>query len=150
LSQSLASILVHIIFSTKTRLPLIRSEIKQELYAYIVSIARSYDSHVHEIGGVNDHVHLLLSLPRTMSLSKLIEEIKKGSSKWIKTKGTFYNDFSWQRGYGAFSIGRSNFDPLSKYIKSQEEHHSKVSFQDEYRILLKKYGVAFDEKYIWD
>lgn len=150
MSQSLASILVHIIFSTKLRRPLIQPEIKIDLHSYIASIARSYESSVHEVGGVNDHIHLLVSLPRTLSLSKLIEEIKKGSSKWIKTKGQFFNDFSWQNGYGAFSIGQSNFDSLRKYIQNQEEHHKKISYQDEFRAFLKKYGIKHDERYVWD
>ena len=102
MSQSLSSILVHIIFSTKNRQALIKPDITQDLYSYMTGIARAHNTLVHEIGGVEDHVHLLVSLHRTLALSKLIEEIKKGSSKWIKTKGQ-YVDFAWQNGYGAFS-----------------------------------------------
>jgi REP element-mobilizing transposase RayT len=105
---------------------------------------------MHEIGGIEDHVHLLVSLPRTLPLSKLVEEIKKSSSKWIKTKGNLYSNFAWQSGYGAFSIGQSGYDDLRKYIQTQKEHHKKVTFQDEYRAFLKKYCIAYDEKYLWD
>jgi len=150
MSQSLSSILIHIIFSTKLRRPLIKNEIKGDLYAYMANIALTQHSFVHEIGGIEDHVHLLISLPRALPLSKLVEEMKKGSSKWIKTKGRFYTDFAWQNGYGAFSIGQSNVDALRKYIQNQQEHHKKISFQDEYRAFLKKYGISFDEKYVWN
>src|SRR5439155_18202570 len=109
-----------------------------------------HDSSVHEIGGIEDHVHLFVSLPRTLSLCKLIEEIKKGSLKWIKTKGQLYSDFEWQNGYGAFSIGQSSYDDLRKYIQTQEVHHKKISFQDEFRAFLKKYRIDYDEKYVWD
>ena len=150
MSQSLANILIHIVFSTKKRQPLIQSEIIKELYAYMAGIACTHQSQVHEIGGVEDHVHLLVSLPRTLPLSKLVEDIKKGSSKWIKTKGNSYIDFAWQNGYGAFSIGQSAYDDLRKYIQLQKEHHKKMSFQDEYRAFLKKYRIIYDEKYVWD
>lgn len=150
MSQSLASILIHIIFSTKNRQPFILPEIRKDLYDYIVGIARSCESHVHEIGGIEDHVHLLISLPRTLALCKILEEIKKGSSKWIKTKGSFFNDFAWQNGYGAFSIGQSNYENVRTYIQNQQEHHKKIAFQDEYRAILKKYHIIYDEKYVWD
>ena len=150
MSQSLSCMLVHIIFSTKMRRPLIQSGIRNDLHRYMVGIAQTLDSYVHEIGGVEDHIHLLISLPRTLTLSKLVEEVKKGSSKWVKTKGEAYKDFSWQKGYGAFSIGQSNFVALRKYIQNQAEHHKKISFQDEFRAFLKKYGVGYDEKYLWD
>ncbi len=116
----------------------------------MAGIAQSHDSHVYEIGGVEDHVHLLVSLPRTLSVSKLVEEIKKSSSRWLKMQGASYLKFAWQSGYGAFSIGQSGVDGLRKYIQGQREHHQKVSFQDEYRLFLKKYEIEFDEKYVWD
>lgn len=150
MSQSLASILIHIIFSTKQRQRFIVPQVRRDLHSYIVGIAHQHDVLIHEIGGVEDHLHLLISLPRTLSLSKLIEEIKKGSSKWIKTKGVFYQDFAWQNGYGAFSIGQSAYENLRKYIQNQEEHHKKISFQDEYRSFLKKYCIEYDEKFLWD
>lgn len=148
--QSLANILIHIVFSTKQRQSMIVPEITQELYSYIVGIAQTHQVHVHEIGGVEDHVHLLIALPRTLSLSRLVEDIKKGSSKWIKTKGNEYAGFAWQSGYGAFSIGQSGYEKLRRYIQTQKEHHKKISFQDEYRVFLKKYQIEYDEKYVWD
>lgn len=150
MAQSLAKILIHIIFSTKKRQPMISPEIIQELHSYIAGITRAHDSEVHEIGGIEDHVHLLISLPRTLPLSKLIEEIKKGSSKWIKTKGNLYDHFAWQNGYGAFSIGQSVYEDLRKYIQTQKEHHKTITFEDEFRTFLKKYHIAYDEKYVWD
>ena len=150
MSQSLASILVHIIFSTKNRLPLISQTIEKDLYSYIVGIAKANDVHVYEIGGVEDHIHLFICLPRTLTLSKCIEEIKKGSSKWIKTKGIEYQNFSWQNGYGAFSIGYSSCAALRNYIQNQREHHKKILFKDEMILFLKKYQISFDENYLWD
>lgn len=150
MAQSLANILIHIIFSTKMRQPLILPDVNQELYSYMIGIARAHESKVHEIGGIEDHVHLLVSLPRTITLSKLVEEIKKGSSKWIKTQGNQYIDFAWQNGYGAFSIGQSGYENLREYIRTQKDHHKKISFQDEYRTFLNKYLIAYDEKYLWD
>lgn len=150
MSQSLASILVHLIFSTKNRQAIILPEVIHGLHAYMAGIARSHEAPVHEIGGIEDHAHLLVSLPRTLTVSKLVEEIKKGSSKWIKTRGNQYADFSWQRGYGAFSIGQSSYEDLRKYIQNQKDHHKKISFQDEFRTFLKKYNIPYDEKYVWE
>lgn len=148
--QSLANILIHIIFSTKNRKPLILPNIMQELYSYMAGIAREHEAYVHEVGGIEDHIHLLISLPRTLTISKLVEEIKKGSSKWIKTKGHLYADFAWQNGYSAYSIGQSGYEDLRKYIQRQKDHHKKISFQDEYIAFLKKYQILYDEKYLWD
>ncbi|MDP1879693.1 MAG: IS200/IS605 family transposase [Parachlamydiaceae bacterium] len=150
MAQSLSNILIHIIFSTKNRQPMIFPEIMKELHSYMVGIAQACNAQVHEIGGIEDHVHLLISLPRILPISKLIEEIKKSSSKWVKTKGNSYIDFAWQNGYGAFSIGQSAYENLRKYIQTQKTHHQKISFQDEYRAFLKKYRISYDEKYVWD
>jgi REP element-mobilizing transposase RayT len=149
-AQSLSNILIHIIFSTKKRTPFIKSDVEKDLYSYIVGIAKEYGSHVYEIGGVEDHIHILASLSRTITISKLIEELKKGSSKWMKTKGAQYFDFSWQHGYCALSIGYSGLGALRKYIQNQKEHHKKTFFQDEIRQFLNKYQIPFDEKYIWE
>jgi putative transposase len=148
--QSLSSIIIHIVFSTKQRSSWIQPEIIGDLHAYMAAIGRAQKALVHEIGGVEDHVHLLVSLPRTLAISDLIEEIKKGSSKWIKTKGKIYELFSWQSGYGAFSVSESNFEMTKKYITSQREHHKKMSFQDEYRLLLQRHHIVYDERYVWD
>ena len=114
------------------------------------AIARAHKAHVHGIGGIEDHVHILISLPRTLALSKLVEEIKKGSSKWVKTKNEILEQFSWQSGYGAFSVSESNVKIAQKYIEKQREHHKKMSFQDEYRLLLQRHCISYDEQYVWD
>ena len=150
MSQSLSDILLHIIFSTKDRCPIILPDIEEELYRYISSITVSHDCPVIKIGGVSDHLHMLISFGRTVSISKLITEIKANSSRWIKTKDVKYSTFSWQRGYGAFSVARRNLDSVIKYINNQKEHHQKVSFKDEFLALLQQSKIKFDEKYLWD
>jgi len=134
MAQSLSNALFHIIFSTKNRCPLIDTTIETELYSYLTSISVSCGGYVHKIGGVSDHIHLFTTLSRTLSISDLLEELKKNSSKWIKTKGQKYSDFSWQKGYGAFSVSASLQDAVITYIENQKEHHKTHSYQDEYRI----------------
>jgi REP element-mobilizing transposase RayT len=102
------------------------------------------------VGGTADHVHLAVRLCRTVAIAELVEELKTSSSKWIKTQRAGLHKFSWQRGYGAFSIGTNELDSLIAYIASQEEHHKVRTFQEEYLALLKKYGVPYDELYLWD
>jgi putative transposase len=148
--QSLSLILVHLVFSTKNREPLIRSEIEGELQAFLGGIARDCGCPALAIGGTEDHRHLLCSLSRTRTVASLVEDLKTRSSKWIKTKGPAYAGFSWQAGYGAFSIGKSQIGVVLRYIMNQKQHHRKLSFQDEFRALLRKYDVAYDERYIWD
>lgn len=148
--QSLSKMLLHIIFSTKNRQPFIDGCIESELYAYMTSIAVSNGSYVHKIGGIPDHVHLFVNLPRTLSISDFLEEIKKNSSKWIKTKGQQYENFSWQRGFGAFSVSTSQHKAVVTYLANQKEHHKKHSFQDEYRKFLQLNEIAYDERYVWD
>jgi len=150
MSQSLARIYLHVVFSTKGHQRYLKRDICIELYDYISKVILESGSYVVKIGGCEDHLHVLVDLSKTESLSSLIEIMKKRSSKWIKTKGKFYSDFSWQRGYGGFSISQSNIDIVKKYIDNQEEHHKKVTFKDEFRMLLKKYNVSYDEKYVWD
>lgn len=148
--QSLSNILLHIVFSTKERRPLIRPAIERELYRYLASVCRACDSPAHEVGGTQDHVHIICSLARTTTVSGLLEEVKKRSSKWIKTKGKEYRFFAWQRGYGAFSIGTSQLPAVSRYVAQQKEHHKKRGFKAEFLALLRRYGVAYDEQYVWD
>jgi len=148
--QSLARILVHIVFSTKHRQPLIQPEIENELYSYMASIFRVYESPAIIINGVEDHVHNLCTLSRKIALSDLIEKVKKSSSKWIKTKDAAYKNFYWQNGYGAFSIGESNVEALKTYIAKQKEHHRQKTFQDEFREFFQLYKIEYDEKYVWD
>lgn len=148
--QSLARILVHIIFSTKNRSPFIQLGIEKELFAYQAAVLRNCGSPALIINGTEDHVHILCSLSRTMAISDLVAEVKKRSSKWIKTKGEVHVGFAWQNGYGAFSIGESAVAELKRYIARQKEHHRRRSFQEEFRAILKQYGVEYDEKYVWD
>ena len=150
MSQSLSNILVHIIFSTKLSKPFIVQSIKNELYSYMASILKNCDCSPIIIGGIEDHVHVLCKLSKTRSMSSVIEDIKKKSSKWIKTKGVEYKGFYWQNGYGAFSIGESQVNTLKKYIQNHEEHHRKKSFKEELLELLNRYGVKYDERYLWD
>ena len=142
--------MVHVIFSTKARQPVLMPEIRNELFDYIASIARNESSVVYEVGGVDDHVHVLFSLPRTMPLSRLIELVKKESSKWLKRRHASLQLFSWQNGYGAFSVSASRISVVRKYIREQEEHHRQKGFQDELITFFKMANVPFDEKYLWN
>ena len=148
--QSLAQIYVHIIFSTKGRNPFINENIEPELFAYMGNTIQRCEGVPFFINGMDDHVHVLSSLPRTISLSKYIEEIKRDSSRWIKTKGTQYEKFAWQIGYGAFSVSGSRKDAVMSYISGQKDHHRMVTFQEEFVAFLEKYGIEYDERYLWD
>jgi len=148
--QSLSKVYVHIIFSTKLRKPFITKDIQNELYSYIAGTLINLKSDVLKINGIKDHIHILCTLPRTITIAKILEEMKKSSSKWIKTNGTKWSGFAWQDGYGTFSVSSSLINNVIKYIENQEEHHKKVSFQDEFREFLKKYNIDYDERYLWD
>ncbi len=148
--QSLSSILIHLIFSTKNREVFITEEIEKELHPYMATIFRGMKSPSLTIGGTTDHVHVLFSLSRVINIADLVEEVKTESSKWIKTKGAEFRNFHWQRGYGAFSIGQSQLSSVKRYIARQKVHHQRVTFQDEYRKFLKSYGIDYDERYVWD
>lgn len=148
--QSLNLIILHIIFSTKNREPFIDETLKSELYPYLAKLCQDNESHAYRVGGFDDHVHLAVNFPRTLSVSKFLEEIKKRSSYWAKTKGARYQSFSWQKGYGCFSVGYRDLKLLVDYIDNQGEHHKKVTFQEEYRKFLTKYKIDFDERYVWD
>ena len=148
--QSLSSILIHLVFSTKHREPYITSEIEAELHAYLAAVFRECQSPALTINGTANHIHALFTLSRIVTVAEVVEEVKKRSSKWAKTKGDMYRNFQWQTGYGAFSIGQSNVAALKKYIAEQKEHHRRRTFEDEYRSFLKKYGVVYDERYVLD
>ena len=150
MSQSLAKVYLHITFSTKHRQPTIKSDVEEELYKYLASICRANESPSIAINGISNHVHILCVLSRKITISKLIEELKKSSSKWIKTKSDNYKYFYWQNGYGVFSVSQSGVNAVREYIKNQKEHHKMKSFQEEYLDFLKKYKIEFDEKYLWD
>ena len=150
MAQSLSNILLHIVFSTKHRKPLIDFAIEPELFKYFATACRTLDCPTHAIGGADDHVHIACSLSRTIAVSKLVQEIKQDSSKWIKTKHDRYAVFAWQNGYGAFSVGQSQLGDLRGYVANQRDHHRHVSFQDEFRQICEKYGVKLDERYAWE
>ena len=148
--QSLSSVLIHLVFSTKYREPFITPTIEPELHAYLAAVCRECGSPTLTINGTMNHIHILFTLSRTMTISKLVEEIKKRSSKWIKSEGDEFQKFQWQIGYGAFSIGESNVTALKRYISEQKEHHRRKTFEEEYRFFLGKYGIEYDERYILD
>jgi len=148
--QSLSKVYVHITFSTKHRYPFIDDAIKQELWAYIGGICKAMECYPVRIGGHNDHIHICCLLSKKILQIKLIEEVKKESSKWIKTKYKRYNKFYWQDGYGIFSVNPSEIERVVEYIDNQHEHHKKQTFQGEFLAFLKKYGVGYDERYLWD
>jgi putative transposase len=150
MAQSLADIILHIVFSTKERLPLIKPSVEEELYSYISGVCKKLNSPVIKINGVEDHIHILLQLGRTIAVSDLISEIKSSSSRWIKTKDPFFNNFSWQGGFGVFSVSRQNLEGAKHYLEGQKEHHKKVSFKEELLALLKRTEIKYDEKYLWD
>ena len=149
--QSFARVLVQIVFSTKNRFPFLADrDIREELHAYLGGTCNNLGCSILKTGGVEDHVHLLCGLSRILSIADTIAEIKRESSKWIKTKGGLLTKFSWQNGYGVFSVGQSDIERTRAYIENQEEHHRKRTFQEEYRAFLNEYGIAFDERYVWD
>jgi putative transposase len=151
MAQSLSQIYLHIVFSTKNRVPFLRDRtLRDRIHAYLAGTCRNLHSPSLVVGGVEDHVHLLLRLAKDLTVSILVRELKRESSKWIKGLAPDLSTFYWQQGYGAFSISPSHVEPLKKYIAAQEDHHRRETFQDEVRRLLKKYGVEYDERYVWD
>ena len=149
MAQSLAQILVHLVFSTKHREPWLEDGVRDELHAYVAGIVENQNGTLLKAGSVAD-VHLLLAHPRTCAPANLVQEIKTGSSKWLKTRGSRYHAFHWQSGYGLFSVSPTHRPTVETYLANQTEHHRKVTFQEGYRRLLHKCGVAFDERYVWD
>ena len=149
--QSLVQLYVHLVFSTKDRAPFLRdAPFRERTHAYLAGICKNHDSTALRIGGVEDHVHILGRLSKTIDIATLIRELKRDSSKWIKDENSRLADFHWQNGYGAFSVSPSHVGPLDTYIANQVEHHKQESFQDEFRRLCKKYGIEIDERYVWD
>jgi putative transposase len=148
--QSLARILVHLIFSTKNREPFLKPEIRTELHPYLADALCENGCPSLQVGGVEDHVHLLFGLSRTLTVAQLVESVKTSSSKWMKTKGAPYAYFFWQAGYGAFSVSQSHAAAVVRYIQGQEEHHRNETFREEYLKFLHRYQVTYDERYVWD
>ncbi len=150
MAQSLSKVMIHPVLSTKNRSPIIHNDVRQELSAYVVGILRHHESPSIITEAVGDYIHIVFVLSKNLALARAVEEIKKGSSKWIKNKGAGLTRFYRQNGYGAFSVSPSNTEEVSRYTASQEEHHRKMTFQEELRILFGKHGVEFDERYVWD
>lgn len=149
--QSLANVLVHMVFSTKDRRPFLQdAALRAEMHSYLAGISKSLNCSAIRVGGMEDHVHLLARQARTISLADWIKELKRGSAIWIKTRDAALASFQWQAGYGAFSVSQSQSDVVERYIAAQEVHHRKVSFQDELRHLLRKHNIEYDERYVWD
>jgi REP element-mobilizing transposase RayT len=149
MAQTLTRLLIHAVFSTKNRANLIKPDIEPDLYAYTGGICRNADSPLLCAGGTANHLHLLISLSKTRSLADLMMDVKKDSSKWVKTQAPYFASFQWQEGYGGFTIGESQVDDLKDYIGRQKEHHRAMTFEEEFVALLKKYNLPYDERYVW-
>lgn len=150
MSRTFTNLLTHLIFSTKDREPLIVPELESELYAYLGGLTRELKGKSYGINGTSDHVHMLISLPPTVSTSEALRFIKSNSSGWVHVKWPRRRAFAWQLGYGAFSVSKSNVPSVLKYIRSQEAHHRKVTFKEELIDFLVKHEIEYDERYIWN
>jgi REP element-mobilizing transposase RayT len=149
MAQSLSRVLLHVTFSTKGREGLIAESVRNELHAYLAGICRGQGAEAFRVGGTADHVHIACTLPRTVSVSTLVQQAKQSSSAWMKARGPIGQGFQWQAGYGAFSVGQSQLPALMRYIERQEEHHKKATFQEEFLAFLSKYGIEYDERLLW-
>lgn len=147
--QSLAKNLVHLIFSTKNRAPVLNDIVREALHAYVAGILNDLASPALLINSVSDHLHVLFNLNKNTALTHVVMEVKRGSSKWLKTPGANFTEFHWQNGYGAFSVGESAVETVKHYIANQQDHHRRVTFQEEFRAFLNRYKIEFDERYVW-
>jgi REP element-mobilizing transposase RayT len=148
--QSLTKLYAHLVFSTKNRRPFLDEGIRPRVHAYLATVIRSIDSPYVVVGGVADHVHLLFDMGKMHAPVEFVERLKRESSKFVKTLGPECSEFYWQRGYGMFSVSPTLLAPAELYVRDQEEHHKKKTFQEEFRELLERYGIAYDERYVWD
>jgi len=149
--QSLAQVYLHLVWSTKHRQSFLSDrEQREKMHAYLAGTCHNLKCPSLIVGGIEDHVHILCRLGRTITIADLIRDLKRASSGWVKTLSPQLKEFDWQDGYGAFSISPSHVAGLSAYIRDQEQHHQRESFQDEFRRLMRKYGMEFDERYVWD
>ena len=150
MSQSLAKILLHLVYSTKGRRPVLAEDIRDGLHRYAAGVLEQWDSPAILINSVSDHIHILYLHSKNHGPAKIVEEVKVATSKWLKTQGAGYDDFHWQTGYGIFSVSQSNVAAVVRYIANQHEHHRRTTFQDEYREFLRRHEVGYDEQYVWD
>ena len=149
MSHRYTALLTHLVFSTKNRFPHLVGDLASDCHAYLVGIVKNMGGYAIEVGGFVDHVHLLLDLSPTHSLSEVVRTLKSNSSKWIH-EGRRDSKFAWQKGYSAFSVSKSAVDRVRRYIARQESHHRGKSYQDEVRELLRRHGMTWDERYIWE
>jgi REP element-mobilizing transposase RayT len=140
----------HIVFSTKERQPWISGDLQPDLYAYMGGIARKHRCVLMEAGGIADHVHLLMLVHSTVAIADLVRDVKSGSSRWVHDTFGNLKFFAWQSKYGAFSVSHSMENTVTAYIRNQATHHRKKSFKDEYRVLLERHGIEYDERYVWE
>ena len=150
MSQSLANVVVHLVFSTKGRRPLLRDEERGELHAYIAGILKNHDSPLIEIKSVHAHIHILFAQSKNYAPAKIVEQVKTWSSVWLKQQHAWYADFAWQGGYGEFSVSPRQVEAVRRYIRRQQEHHARKSFQTEFRHFCEKNAKPLDERYAWD
>lgn len=150
MSQSFTKLYAHLIFSTKNRKTFLDDEIRPRVHAYLATIIRSIDSRWVVVGGVADHVHILFDMGKMHAPVEFVEQVKRESSKFVKTLGPKYKDFYWQRGYAMFSVSPTHLPDLESYVRDQEAHHRKKTFQEEIREFLERYGIEWDERYVWD
>jgi REP element-mobilizing transposase RayT len=149
--QSFARVVIHTVISTKNRVRCFEDKhFREEVHAYLGGCAKSLGCLPIQVGGVSDHVHLLTTLARTISVAEFVKEAKRVSSIWIQSRGPGWDDFHWQAGYASFSVSESDMSSVERYILDQERHHGGQSFEDEYRGLLRKHGESWDERYVWD
>jgi putative transposase len=149
MANTYTSLHYHIVFSTKNRHPWIAPKIEERIWKYLGGIARENDMTADRVGGVEDHVHVVVRIPPKLALRKAVQLLKGGSSKWIHDTFPALGKFAWQDGYSAFTVSQSNLRAVIHYVANQREHHRRRTFQDEYRALLERHGIEFDERYLW-
>jgi|WetSurMetagenome_2_1015567.scaffolds.fasta_scaffold11983_4 putative transposase len=151
MAQSLAKIYIHIVFSTKRRYPFLYGpELRERMHAYVGGILRALDSPALRVGGMSDHMHILMQLSKNRAVADVVGELKRNSSKWVKEVVPEMMKFAWQNGYAAFSVSESGVEGVRDYIQGQEAHHHAISYQDEVRSLLREFHMDYDEEYLWD
>lgn len=149
MANTFTQIHIHTVFSVQNRISLIDKSWQDRLYSYIIGIIHNHGHRVLSIGGMPDHIHILFGFRPTQALSVLMQNVKRDSSEWINKEKLVMGRFSWQEGYGAFSYGKSQIPQVARYIETQEEHHKKKTFIDEYRKILTDFGLEYDEKYLF-
>ncbi len=151
MAQALSSVYLHLVFSTKKRRTYLKDDrVRADMCSYLGGVSKQLGVAPLLIGGGVDHIHALCRFGRSITLADWVKEVKRASSVWVKKHAPELHDFAWQSGYGVFSVSVSNIETVKSYIKEQGEHHKKLTFQEEYRLLLKKHGIEWDEQYVWE